>query len=162
MTDPLQLVRDWASPLELEVEELSDTTVLVTLPGTKRLQVPVALTVTPQALVVESFVARGTDQEPTRLYEFLLRRNAKAFGAAYCIDQVGDVYLVGRIAIDTVSAEALDLVLASVLGMADGDFNTILELGFSEAITKEWAWRLSRGESTANLTAFEHLRPSET
>ena len=159
MTDPLQLVRDWAEALELEVDVLSDVTIMVTLPGTKRLQVPVALTVTPQALVVETFVARGTDQDPTKLYEFLLRRNAKAFGAAYCIDQVGDVYLVGRLALDTVNADALDLVLASVLGMADGDFNTILELGFSEAITREWAWRLSRGESTANLAAFTHLRP---
>lgn len=161
MTDILQLVRDWATALELEVETLSQTTVLVTMPGTKRLQVPVALTVTPQALVFESFVARGTDQEPTRLYEFLLRRNAKAFGAAYCIDQVGDVYLVGRVAIDGVSSEAIDLVLASMLGMADGDFNTILELGFSQSITKEWVWRLARGESTANLEAFQHLRPSD-
>lgn len=159
MTDVLQLVRDWALPLELAVDEVSDTTLLVTLPGSKRLQVPVALTVTPQALVVESFVARGADQDPRALYEFLLRRNAKAFGAAYCTDQYGDVYLVGRIAIDAVTAEGLDLVLASVLGMADGDFNSILELGFSEAIVKEWIWRLSRGESTANLAAFEHLRP---
>lgn len=161
MSDVLQLVRDWATALELDVETLSQTTVLVTMPGTKRLQVPVALTVTPQALVFESFVARGTDQEPTRLYEFLLRRNTKAFGAAYCIDQVGDVYLVGRVAIDGVSSEAIDLVLASMLGMADGDFNTILELGFSQSITKEWAWRLARGESTANLAAFEHLKPAD-
>jgi len=161
MPDALQLVRDWAQQLELDIDELSDTTVLVTLPGTKRLQVPVALTATPQALVIESFVARGTDQDPRALYEFLLRRNAKAFGAAYCIDQFGDVYLVGRIALDAVTTEALDLVLASVLGMADGDFNTILELGFSEAISKEWAWRLARGESTANLAAFDHLRPED-
>ena len=161
MTDALQLVRDWAEALELDVETLSDATILLTLPGTKRLQVPVAITLTPQALVFESFVARGTDQEPTRLYEFLLRRNAKAFGAAFCIDQVGDVYLVGRVALEGVNIEAIDLVLASMLGMADGDFNTILELGFSESIAKEWAWRLARGESTANLAAFDHLRPSE-
>jgi hypothetical protein len=159
MTDVLQLVREWAAPLELAVDEVSNETLVVTLPGTKRLQVPVALTLTPQALVIESFVARGTDQDPRHLYEFLLRRNAKAFGAAYCTDQYGDVYLVGRISLDGVTPQALDLVLASVLGMADGDFNTILELGFSEAIVKEWIWRLSRGESTANLAAFEHLRP---
>lgn len=161
MTDALHVVRDWARALELELDELSESTVLVTLPGTKRLQVPVALTLTPQALVIESFVARGTDQDPAPLYEFLLRRNGKAFGAAYCIDQYGDVYLVGRLARDTVNAEALDLVLASVLGMADGDFNTILELGFSEAISREWAWRLARGESTTNLAAFEHLKPRD-
>ncbi len=37
---------------------------------------------------------------------------------------------------------------------ADESFNTILELGFSSAIRKEWEWRISRGESTRNLEAF--------
>lgn len=161
MTDVLTIVRDWATALELEIDELSADTVLVTLPGTKRLQIPIAMTRTPQALVIECFVARGTDEDPRKLYEFLLRRNAKGFGAAYSIDQFGDVYCVGRLANDGVCADALDLVLGSVLGMADGDFNTILELGFSEAISREWAWRIARGESTANLAAFTHLRPSE-
>lgn len=161
MTDSLAVVRDWALSLELEVEAPSADALIVTLPGTKRLQVPVAFSRTPQALVIETFVARGTDQDPKPLYEFLLRRNAKGFGVAYSIDAYGDVYLTGRLANDGVSAEALDLVIGSVLGMADGDFNTILELGFSDAIRAEWAWRLSRGESTANLAAFEHLRPSD-
>lgn len=159
MTDVLALAEAWAKDLGIEHERLNESCVVVTLPGTKRLRVPVALTVTPQALLIESFVARGTDQDPRPLYEFLLRRNSKAFGVAYCTDQHGDVYLVGRLPIATVNAEALDLVLGSVMGMADGDFNTILELGFSESIEREWKWRLSRGESTANLAAFEHLRP---
>lgn len=159
MTDVLELAERWAGTLELECERLNDDCVVVTLPGTKRLRVPVALRKTPQALVIETFVARGTDQDPSRLYEFLLRKNIKAFGAAYCIDHYGDVYLVGRLPIDGVTETALDLVLASVMGMADGDFNTILELGFSESIEREWKWRLARGESTANLEAFRHLRP---
>ena len=159
MTDVLGLVEAWAKNLELEIEHLNDSCLVVTLPGTKRLRVPVSLTVTPQALVIESFVVRGTDQDPRPLYEFLLRRNSKAFGVAYCTDQYGDVYLVGRLPISGVTEEALDLVLGSVMGMADGDFNTILELGFSESIEREWKWRLARGESTANLAAFEHLRP---
>jgi hypothetical protein len=37
----------------------------------------------------------------------------------------------------------------------------ILELGFAESIRQEWAWRRSRGESTANLAAFIHLDPGE-
>jgi hypothetical protein len=43
------------------------------------------------------------------------------------------------------------------LEYSDGAFNTILELGFATAIRKEWDWRISRGESTANLEAFAHL-----
>ena len=41
--------------------------------------------------------------------------------------------------------------------MGDGDFNTLLELGFATSIRREYAWRTERGESTANLKAFEHL-----
>jgi hypothetical protein len=48
-------------------------------------------------------------------------------------------------------------VLGSVLEYSDGAFNTILELGFAASIKREWAWRISRGESTANLAAFAHL-----
>jgi hypothetical protein len=162
MTDLLGRIDRWAVDLGIETEHLNDHCIVVTLPGSKRLQVPVALTVTPQALLIETFVARGTDQDPRPLYEFLLRRNSKAFGVAYCTDKFGDVYLVGRLPISGVNEEALDLVLASVMGMADGDFNTILELGFSESIEREWKWRLARGESTANLEAFTHLRPSES
>ena len=161
MTSALDTARAWATNCELEAETVSPDTIIITLPGSQRLNVNVALMQTPQALVIESFVARGTDQDPRALYEFLLRRNTKAFGVAYSIDAYGDLYLTGRLPIEAVSDTALDLVLGSVLGMADGDFNTILELGFSEAIEREWRWRLARGESTANLEAFEHLRPTD-
>ncbi|CAM5308703.1 hypothetical protein SMICM304S_08089 [Streptomyces microflavus] len=33
----------------------------------------------------------------------------------------------------------------------------LLELGFASSIRKEYAWRVSRGESTRNLDAFSHL-----
>jgi hypothetical protein len=33
----------------------------------------------------------------------------------------------------------------------------MLEIGFGSAIRREWDWRVSRGESTANLAAFAHL-----
>ena len=44
-----------------------------------------------------------------------------------------------------------------MLEAADGDFNTLLELGFAASIRREWDWRVSRGESLANLRAFAHL-----
>jgi hypothetical protein len=51
----------------------------------------------------------------------------------------------------------LDRLLGSVMQYADSSFNPLLELGFSNAIRREWAWRVSRGESLANLDAFQHL-----
>jgi hypothetical protein len=56
-----------------------------------------------------------------------------------------------------VTAEEVDRILGSVHALADGAFNALLEMGFATAIRKEWAWRTSRGESTANLAAFHHL-----
>ena len=58
-----------------------------------------------------------------------------------------------------VTAAEVDRLLGSVAETADDSFNTILELGFADSIRREWAWRRSRGESTANLAAFTHLDP---
>ena len=51
---------------------------------------------------------------------------------------------------------------ASSRTTADDSFNVILELGFAESIRREWVWRRSRGESTANLEAFRHLDPGDS
>jgi hypothetical protein len=75
----------------------------------------------------------------------------------YALDRVGDIHLLGRIPLHAVDAEELDRVLGQVLEAADGDFNTFLELGFASSIRREYAWRTERGESLANLKAFEHL-----
>jgi hypothetical protein len=47
--------------------------------------------------------------------------------------------------------------MGSVLQYSDSAFNPLLEIGFASAIRREWAWRVSRGESLANLDAFKHL-----
>ena len=76
---------------------------------------------------------------------------------SYAVDQLGDIYLTGKVPLAAVTDEGIDRLLGSVLEAADGAFNTLLELGFACAIRKEYAWRVSRGESTRNLDAFTHL-----
>ena len=65
--------------------------------------------------------------------------------------------LTGKVPLSCIDADELDRLLGCALAYSDGAFNTILELGFATAIRREWAWRISRGESTANLEAFRHL-----
>ncbi|MCW2776475.1 MAG: hypothetical protein JWN17_200, partial [Frankiales bacterium] len=65
-----------------------------------------------------------------------------------------DVYLVGRLPLHSVTAEEVDRILGAVLEYADSTFDSLLEIGFSGAIKREWAWREKNGESTANLQAF--------
>ena len=130
---------------------------LVTLPGTRRLQTHCWLVVREQALFVQAFVCRRPDEDHEVVYRFLLQRNARLYGVHYMVDRMGDVHLIGRVPLGAVTADELDRVLGQVLEAADGDFNTLLELGFASSIRREHAWRTSRGESVANLRAFEHL-----
>ncbi|MFM7144847.1 MAG: hypothetical protein ACKOW5_00740, partial [Actinomycetales bacterium] len=59
-------------------------------------------------------------------------------------------------------AAELDRLLGCLLEYSDGSFNTLLEMGFTDAIRREWQWRISRGESTANLASFAHLMNQAT
>lgn len=134
---------------------------VVTLPGEKKLQTHCWLVVGEHGVLVEAFVCRRPDEAHEDVYRWLLRRNARLYGVHYTVDKIGDIYLVGRLAHESVTPDELDRVLGQVVEAADGDFNTLLELGFASAIRREWEWRVSRGESLANLAAFEHLVRAE-
>jgi hypothetical protein len=146
---------------ELAYDHPGDGRFFVTLPGTKKLQTNCWLQVGRHAMVVEAFVCRKPDEAHEAVYRFLLQRNAKLYGVHYTIDQVGDIYLVGRVGLAAVTEDELDRVLGQVAEAADGDFNTLLEIGFASSIQREYDWRVSRGESLANLKAFEHLLSTE-
>jgi hypothetical protein len=135
---------------------------VVTLPGDQKLRTVCSLVVAEQSLSVSAFVVRNPDENHEAVYRYLLRRNLRLPGLAYAIDKVGDVYVTGRVPLAGVDAAYLDQVLGVVLDAADGAFNELLALGFLESMKKEWAWRVSRGESTRNLDAFAHLlRPQD-
>lgn len=130
---------------------------IVELPGERKLITNTLLSIGEHSVRVESFVCRRPDENHEGVYRFLLKRNRRLYGVAYTLDNIGDIYLIGRIALDIVNADEIDRVLGQVLEAVNNDFNTLLELGFATSIRKEWAWRVARGESLKNLKAFEHL-----
>jgi hypothetical protein len=134
---------------------------IVELPGERKLKTNTILSIGEHSVRVEAFVCRRPDENFEGVYRFLLKRNRRLYGVAYTLDNVGDIYLVGRMALDSVTSDEIDRILGQVLEAVDSDFNTLLELGFSTSIKKEWAWRVSRGESLKNLEAFEHLIDDE-
>ncbi|GIH08755.1 hypothetical protein Rhe02_68220 [Rhizocola hellebori] len=144
---------------DLPLEKTGEHSYVVTLPGTHKLKTNVNLIAGEHTLRVEAFVIRQPDENREEVWAWLLRRNAKLHGVAFTIDTNGDVYLIGRLPALAVTEETVDQLLGSVLTAADESFDTLLELGFSSAIKREWKWRLSRGESTDNLRAFRHLAP---
>lgn len=157
----LQVIRGVATELELTHELVGGTMVSVSLPGTRKLRTECTFEVGRHAVDVRAFVARHADENQAGLHRWLLERNLRLGLVAFAIDHLGDIHLTGRIPLPAVTPELVDQVLGTVAETADGAFNTILELGFASSIRAEWAWRLSRGESTANLAAFEHLRPQD-
>ena len=160
MSRPAQLDQLIAGALleaGLEHEHTGPGTFVITLPGSKKLQTVCRMLVGQHGLLVEAFVCRRPDEAHEDVYRWLLRRNARLYGVHYALDKVGDIYLIGRLASHAVTAPELDRILGQVAEAADGDFNTLLEIGFASSIRREWAWRAARGESLSNLAAFEHL-----
>ncbi|MEW2067034.1 YbjN domain-containing protein [Streptomyces sp. NPDC007346] len=130
---------------------------VVTLPGTRKLSTTCSLIVGKHSLSLNAFVVRHPDENEAEVHRWLLERNLRLFGLSYAIDSLGDVYLAGKLPLSVITPEELDRLLGTVLEAADESFNTLLELGFASSIRKEYAWRVSRGESTRNLDAFSHL-----
>ena len=130
---------------------------IIELPGERKLITNTLLSIGDHSVRVEAFVCRKPDENFEGVYRFLLRRNRRLYGVAYTLDNLGDIYLVGRMSLGSVTSDEIDRVLGQVVEAVNADFNTLLELGFKTSIQREWAWRMSHGESLKNLKAFEHL-----
>ncbi len=151
-----QVIADFLQSQHLDFEA-NGNTFLVTLKGEKKLQTHCALVVGDHSLSINAFVIRKPDENEAAVHHWCMSKNAGMYGLAFAINILGDIYLVGRLPLDAVNEKELDRILGSVLQYSDSSFNPLLELGFADAIRREWAWRVSRGESLANLEAFSHL-----
>lgn len=61
-------------------------------------------------------------------FRYLLRRNAELFNMSFCLGPEDAVYLVGRVPVPEVDAEALDRVAGSTLAYIDSTFPTAMAL----------------------------------
>ena len=154
----LAAVEAFVTGQELEWERgAREGEVVVTLPGEHKLKTVLSLLVRERGLSGSAFVIRNADEAHERFYRTLLRRNLRMAGVAYAIDASGDVYVTSHVPLAGVDEAYLDQLLGTVLEAADEPFDELLEIGFITSIRKEWAWRISRGESTRNLDAFRHI-----
>jgi hypothetical protein len=148
---------------DLEWQRLDDTSFAVALPGEKRLKTACILTVGAHALEIEAFVLRAPEENREQVYAWLLQRNTRLYAVSWAIDSAGDVYLIGRVPLASISMDEIDRILGSVLEAADGSFNLLLEMGFGSSIRREWAWRVKNDEPLTNLAAFADFaqRPAD-
>jgi hypothetical protein len=151
------VIEEFLDSHDLEYEHKDGNTFLITLPGEKKLQTHCARIVGDHSLSINAFVIRKPDDNADQVHAWCMSKNAAMYGIAFATNEIGDIFLVGRLPLFAVTDRELDRLIGSVLQYSDNSFNPLLELGFANAIRREWAWRLSRGESLANLEAFKHL-----
>ena len=157
MTISIAEVIEFLKSQDLQFELAGEKTVVVSLPGTNKQFVNVAMTIGDTIFKIESFVARNPDENHEAVYRWILEQNRKLLVINYCLDHLGDIYLSGTLPISTVDLDQIDQLLGVMLQTSDNSFNILLELGFKSAIEREWAWRTSNGMDLANLEAFRHI-----
>lgn len=147
--------------LGLSVESPRPGAYLVRLEGQHKLATMAWLIAGAHSLHVEAFFCRQPDENHAAFYRFLLERGGRMYGVHFALDRAGDVYLVGRLPLEAISPDEIDRILGCVLSYSDENFDPALMIGFPSSIKKEWAWRIKRGESLANLQAFARLADPE-
>ncbi len=152
-----EVIEEFLESHDLDFDLPTPNTFFITLPGEKKLETHCALTLGEHSLTISAFVIRKPDENIAAVHEWLLHKNASMYSVAYAVNELGDIYLVGRLPLAAVTEQEIDRVFGAVLQYSDSSFNVLLEMGFVTAIRREWAWRLSRGESLKNLSSFEHL-----
>ncbi len=157
VTGPAAAIESALASLGLEFETPRPGAYLVRLEGQHKLATMTWLIAGAHSLHVEAFFCRQPDENHARFYRFLLERSGRMYGVHFALDPVGDVYLVGRLPLRAISPDEIDRLLGCVLSYSDENFDAALMIGFASSIRKEWAWRVKRGESLANLRAFGRL-----
>jgi hypothetical protein len=151
---PAEAIEAALAELELTYDNPRPGAYLVQLEGTHKLATMAWLIVGEHSLSVDAFFCRQPDENHAAFYRWMLELNRSMYGVHFSLDAVGDVYLTGRMPLSGTGPAEIDRLLGSVLSYADDNFDTALELGFASSIRREWAWRVKRGESLANLRAF--------
>ncbi|OWY59006.1 hypothetical protein B7486_76905 [cyanobacterium TDX16] len=89
------------------------------------------LTLGQRTLHHETYVMPAPEENHAAVYEQLLRRNRDLYGAAFVIGDEQAVYLVGRLANESVTRDELDRIVGSVYAYVERAFRPALRLAFA-------------------------------
>ena len=114
MLDPNAVIDDFLSSHDLDYEQKDENTYLITLPGEAKQQTHCALVVGDHSLSINAFVIRKPDENKATVFEYLLKKNAGMYSIAFAVNELGDIYLVGRLPLDAVNEREIDRILGAV------------------------------------------------
>jgi hypothetical protein len=84
-----------------------------------------------RTLHYETYVMPAPEENHAVLFEHLLRRNLKLYGAAFAIGEEDAVFLVGQLSNDAVTHDELDRVLGSIYAWVEQFFRPAMRIGYA-------------------------------
>ena len=87
-----------------------------------------------RTLHYETYVMPAPEENAAQLYEHLLRRNLKLYGAAFAIGEEDAVFLVGQLDNRAIAEAELDRVLGSLYQWVEQFFRPAMRIGFATRI----------------------------
>jgi Putative bacterial sensory transduction regulator len=84
-----------------------------------------------RTLHYETYVMPAPIENHAELYEHLLRRNRRLYGAAFTIGDEDAVFLVGQLGVQAIDEGELDRVLGSVYAWVEQFFRPAMRIGFA-------------------------------
>lgn len=84
-----------------------------------------------RTLHYETYMMPAPEEQHAEVYEFLLRRNAGIFGAAFNIGAEDAIYLAGQIPVDQVDEGELDRILGTLWEWVERSFRPAMRLGYA-------------------------------
>jgi Putative bacterial sensory transduction regulator len=89
-----------------------------------------------RTLHYETYVMPAPEENEGALYQHLLRRNRKLYGAAFAIGEEEAIFLVGQIANSAVDDDELDRILGSLYQWVEQYFQPALRIGFASRFSR--------------------------
>ncbi len=89
------------------------------------------LTLAQRTLQYETYVMPAPEENHAALYEFLLRRNEKLYGLAFCIGAEDAVYLRGQLGVHAFGRGDLDRILGSMFVTVERFFRPAMRIGYA-------------------------------
>ena len=71
------------------------------------------------------------------LYRYLLRRNHTMYGARFSVGPDGDIYLVGRVALEHLSVTELDRIIGVLYELVETWFQPVIAIAFGRRSAPE-------------------------
>jgi hypothetical protein len=90
-----------------------------------------------RTLHYETYMMPAPEENHGALYEHLLRRNRRLYGASFAIGDEDAIFLIGQIDNASVDDDELDRILGSLYQWVEQFFPTALRIGFASHFSRQ-------------------------